>query len=484
MGGGLLELVAHGVQDIYLIGNPQITFFKIVYKRHTNFSMESIRATFDGTADFGNTIVVSIPRSGDLVHTMMLEVDVPAIASTTTSGDSATLSYVNSLGHALIDYVELEIGGQKIDKHYGEWMEIWTQLSYNEAKQNAYDLILPRANIDTTPNNTIAGASATTVYIPLQFWFCRNIGLALPLVALQYHEVKLFIRFNSFNKVHTYGGAQTFTIEQSGTTVTKSSGRSGGDFVAADVNKTLTYKDGSTTTVSSLTSTTIIEVADSKTISSSNKEEIFITPSNTLSATYSITDVRLYIDYIFLDSYERKKFAEMKHRYLIEQIQYNDGDSIADSATNKSLELTFNLPVKALYWVSQLDNTVITKHNDRFNFSGMLNRSETLDDPISKAVLKFNGIDRFEERKGPYFRLIQPFQKHTRVSKLYIYMYSFCLNPEAHQPSGACNFSKINSAHLNLTFKSNIGASSVRVYALTYNVLRIFSGMGSVAFSN
>lgn len=477
MGGGLLELVAHGVQDIYLIGNPQITFFKIVYKRHTNFSMESIRATFEGTADFGKTIVVSIPRNGDLVHTIMMEVDVPTITATPTSSD---LSYVNSLGHALINYVELEIGGQKIDKHYGEWMEIWTQLSYNEAKQNAYDLILPRANIDTTPNNTIAGSSATTVYVPLQFWFCRNIGLALPLVALQYHEVKLYIRFNTLNKVHTYGSSNSFTITQSGTTITQSE-TNPGNFVAGDVSKTLTYKDGTTTTISSLTSGTVVEVADSKTISTA--EQIFVTPSNAIDSV-SISDVRIYIDFIFLDSYERKKFAEMKHRYLIEQIQYNDGESIPDGTTVKSLDLTFNLPVKALYWVSQLDNAVLTKHNDRFNFSGMLNRSETLDDAISKAVLKFNGIDRFEERKGPYFRLIQPFQKHTRVSKLYIYMYSFCLNPEAHQPSGACNFSKINSATLNLTFKNNIGSSNVRIYALTYNVLRIFSGMGSVAFSN
>ena len=480
MGGGLLELVAHGVQDIYLIGNPQITFFKIVYKRHTNFSMESIRATFDGTADFGETIVVSIPRSGDLIHTMMLEVDVPTITSTSSTGDSATLSYVNSLGHALIDFIELEIGGQSIDKHYGEWMEIWTQLSYNEAKQNAYDLILPRANIDTTPNNTEVGANATTVYIPLQFWFCRNIGLALPLVALQYHEVKLYVRFNTLAKVHTYGSSQSFSITQSGTTITQS-GTNPRNFVGADVNKTLNYKDGTTTTISSLTSGTIVEVGSSKTISTA--EQVFVTPSNSITNA-SITEARLYIDYVFLDSYERKKFAEMKHRYLIEQIQYNDGESIPDSTSTKALDLTFNLPVKSLYWVSQLNNAVSAKHNDRFNFSGMLNRSETLDDPISKAVLKFNGIDRFEERKGPYFRLIQPFQKHTRVSKLYIYMYSFCLNPEAHQPSGACNFSKISNATLNLTFKSNVGASNVRVYALTYNVLRIFSGMGSVAFSN
>ena len=142
MGGGLLELVAHGVQDSYMIGNPQITFFKIVFKRHTNFSLESVQATFDGTADFGQRIVVTIPRNGDLVNTIVLEADLPAITTDSDAvGKEGTINYVNGLGHVLIEYVELEIGGQVIDKHYGEWMEIWTQLSYDESKQNAYDII-------------------------------------------------------------------------------------------------------------------------------------------------------------------------------------------------------------------------------------------------------------------------------------------------------------------------------------------------------
>tara|TARA_B110000967_G_C18881293_1_gene561226 strand:+ start:31 stop:1479 length:1449 start_codon:yes stop_codon:yes gene_type:complete len=482
MGGGLLELVAHGVQDIYLIGNPQITFFKIVYKRHTNFSMESVQATFSGTADFGKQIVCALPRKGDLVHTIILEVDVPTIASSASTSENGTLSYVNSLGHALIDFIELEIGGQVIDKHYGEWMEIWTQLSYDESKQNAYDQILPRANIDTTQNNTVTGKSSTTVYIPLQFWFCRNIGLALPLIALQYHDVVLKIKFNPFSKVHTFGSNQAFTMTQSGTTITQS-GTNPRDFHNSnDTSKTITYKDGTTATATYASATTI---TSSRSVTIGTAEEIYLTPDNNLSATtYSITSFRIYIDYIFLDTFERKKFAEMKHRYLIEQIQYNDGDSIASGTTAKAINLPFNLPVKSIYWVSQLHNAVLAKNNDRFNFSSQINRSETLTDPISKAVVKFNGIDRFEERNGAYFRLIQPFQKHTRVSKLYIYMYSFSLHPEAHQPSGACNFSKINNADLHLTFANNIGASNVRVYALTYNVLRIFSGMGSVAFSN
>ena len=486
MGGGLLELVAHGVQDSYMIGNPQITFFKIVFKRHTNFSLESVQATFDGTADFGQRIVVTIPRNGDLVNTIVLEADLPAITTDSEAvGKEGTINYVNGLGHALIEYVELEIGGQVIDKHYGEWMEIWTQLSYDESKQNAYDIILPRSNIDTTVANTTAGSSATTVYIPLQFWFCRNIGLALPLIALQYHDVKLNIKLKELSKLVTFGD-QFFTITQSGTRIIQS-GTNPRVFDSNDSTKTIVYEDG-TTSVSTFVSgngSNLIpgdELDSSVSKNISTAQEIYLKPTNTVDSA-NIVDFRVFIDYIFLDTYERKKFAQMKHRYLIEQVQFNDGISVTAASPTKSIDLSFNLPIKSLYWVSQLNN--YSENNDNFNFADKLNRSNgSFDDPITKAVLQLNGTDRFEERNGKYFRLIQPFQKHTRVSKLYIYMYSFCLKPEAHQPTGTCNFSKINSAHLNLTYKSNIPASTVRVYALNYNVLRIFSGMGGLAFSN
>ena len=478
MAGGLLELVAHGVQDSYMIGNPQITFFKIVFKRHTNFSLESIRATYDGVADFGKRIVVTLPRNGDLVNTIVLEADLPEITTASDAeGIEGTINYVNGLGHALIDYIELEIGGQLIDKHYGEWMEIWTQLSYDESKQNAYDTILPRSNIDTTVENTVAGSSATTVYIPLQFWFCRNIGLALPLIALQYHDVKLNIKFKQLSQLVTFGN-QFFTFTQSGTTLTQS-GTNNRNFDDDDITKTIVYEDETTATVSARGSGTELTVSSSKTISTA--QEMYLKPTNTVNSA-SMVDFRVFIDYIYLDVFERKKFAQMKHRYLIEQVQFNDGISVSAGTNTKNIDLSFNLPIKSLYWVSQLNN--FSQNNDNFNFTDVLNRSSTASDPITKAVLQLNGTDRFEERNSKYFRLIQPFQKHTRVSKLFIYMYSFCLKPEAHQPTGTCNFSKINSAFLNLTYKSNIPPSTVRVYALNYNVLRIFSGMGGLAFSN
>ena len=476
MGGGLLELVAHGVQDVFLIGNPQITFFKIVYKRHTNFSIESVRADITGNVDFGKQIVVTIPRKGDLVHTIILEVDLPNISDDGQNG-TEQLSYINGLGHALIDYVELEIGGQLIDKHYGEWMEIWTQLSYDESKQTAYDTLIPRSNIDTQVKlNSSNDTSSKTVYIPLQFWFCRNIGLALPLIALQYHEVKLNIKFKPLSELVTYG-SEFFTITQSGTTITKSSGPR--NFDANDVGKTIYYEDGVTTTIASRTSGTVIKSSLSKGISTA--QEIFLKTKATVSSA-SISEARVYVDFIFLDTYERTKFTQMKHRYLIEQLQFNNGNNITVNSNTQTIDLNFNLPVKSLYWVSQINQSSL--NNDKFNFSSKLDRSIELSDPFTKAVILFNGIERFEERNAEYFRLIQPFQRHTRVSKLYIYMYSFALNPETHQPSGTCNFSKIDTSQLKLTYNNSNRTSTVRIYALNYNVLRIVNGMGGVAFAN
>jgi hypothetical protein len=386
MAGGLLELVAHGVQDIFLIGNPQISFFKVVYKRHTNFSMESILATFDGDINFGNKISAKIPRSGDLAYSMVLEVDLPLLESTRSGlTGGGTISYVNNIGHALIDYVE---------KQYGEWMEIWTQLSLDESMKFGYQEMLQRYDTFQTTSGP------QTVFIPLQFWFCRNIGLALPLVALQYHEVKVNIKFRPLSKLFTFGSNNYYTGSKSGTTVTITSNNP--EFASSDNGKKIYWSDGTSDTISSYSSSTEVEVSGSGTKTS---QEFYIAPNDTLSGSPTISDARLFVDYIFLDTYERRQFAQMKHRYLIEQVQFNE-------------------------------------------------------------------------------RLIQPFQKHRRVPNDFIYMYSFSLKPENHQPSGACNFSKIDSADLNLTFNSGTKAGSIRVYALSYNILRIFSGMGNVAFSN
>jgi hypothetical protein len=351
MGGGLMQLVAYGAQDIYLTGNPQITFFKVVYRRHTNFAVESIEQTHNGSVASGSKISVTVSRNGDLLSQVWLSMVGPT---------SLTLA------HGCIDNVECEVGGQVIDKQYGDWMSIFTDLTHN-TDQRA--LLVKCAG---------GGSATSPSMIPLQFWFCRNPGLALPLIALQYHEVKLNVTFSS------------------------------------------------------------------------------VPP----------TSVDVWCDYVFLDTDERRRFAQVSHEYLIEQVQFSNKLNV--DGTNPQNELRFNHPVKELVWQF---------HNASSNVE------------VTNALLQLNGHDRFKRRVGKYFTEVQRYQHHTgsgtdAAAPNVPHVYSFGLKPEEHQPSGTCNFSRIDNAVLNLTVSSAPSGSSLKVYAVNYNVLRIMSGMGGLAYSN
>ena len=413
MGGGLLQLVAYGAQDVYLTGNPQITFFKVAYRRHTNFALEAIEQTFNGNPSYGSRVTCQISRNGDLINRMYLQVK-----------PSGTNNYVNYYGLRLLNYVEIEIGGQKIDKHYSHWLYVWNELSLPKSKRYGYSEMV----------GGLGGSSldGKTLYIPLEFWFCRNIGLALPLIALQYHEVKVNINFESATKC----GAGTGTITAS-----------------------------------------------------------------------------LWVDYIYLDTDERRRFAQLSHEYLIEQLQFTGQEAIASSTVKT--KLNFNHPCKELVWFIAKDTDA--NANNWFNYTTKSTAVNTLlttnaalnetlmqsdinyiastssgpSNPVKLAKLVLNGNDRFYERPGRYFNLIQPYQHHENIpSNAGINVYSFALKPEEHQPSGTLNMSRIDTAVLNLTFEADITGAYVSseytlfVYAVNYNVLRILSGMGGLAYSN
>ena len=378
MGGGLMQLVAYGAQDIYLTGNPQITFFKVVYRRHTNFSVESIEQTFNGSADFGKKVTVTVSRNGDLISSAYLQATLPALA--------ADKKWLSEVGHRLIKSVEIEIGGQRIDKHYSEWLSIWSDLTGTSDQAGNYDNMIGDVSTLTAPGDGTSTPEAT-IYVPLQFWFNRNPGLALPLIALQYHEVKFNIEINAQNKC-------------------------------------------------------------------------------TDDTTAKLGDTSLYVDYVYLDTDERRRFAQTSHEYLIEQLQYTGSESL--SGTNHKVKLNFNHPVKELVWVVTAEG-----ETDELNFAA-----------ISTAKLQLNGHDRFSEREGSYFSSVQPYQHHTHGSIRAINVYSFALKPEEHQPSGTANMSRIDNATLSLTTESLGTNASVKVFAVNYNVLRIMSGMGGLAYSN
>ena len=392
-----MQLVAYGAQDIYLTGNPQITFFKVVYRRHTNFSMEAIQQTWNGTSTGASAArcTSTISRNGDLVYRMYLD-----LQGTPATGNPS------NIGASTIGSVELEIGGQKIDKHSGQWMETWAELT----QSNPTALVGgdPGA-VSSAPGLTgtlfqvmsgMGGCNSATdstpcrITVPLQFWFCRNPGLALPLIALQYHEVKVILNWS---------GASTIWDAAGGVT------------------------------------------------------------ANTL-----------WCDYIYLDTDERRRFAQVSHEYLIEQVQ-------EQSWSANSTDLNFNHPVKELIWITKPEDHV---------------REFVLADVTGDNwKLKLNGHDRFAQRDKRYFTRTQVWEHHSGCGGLTsangdvgnhgkytdgIAVYSFALKPEEHQPSGTCNFSRIDNAQLT----ADDTAAATMVFAVNYNVLRIMSGMGGLAYSN
>ena len=470
MAGGLLQLVAIGVQDLYLSGNPQVSLFKVVYRRHTNFSMESVRQTFDGEVDFGKTVTTKISRDGDLLHRIVVEVDLPEIVST---DPAISISWVNTIGHSMIDIIELYIGELLIDKHYGEWLEIWSELALDASKRDGYNDMVSKYE----SFQLVKGPK--TVFIPLQFWFCRNPGLALPLIALQYHDIKVIIRFKKFSELWTFGKNKNYTASQTTNTITTINTDS--VFINSDIGKIIYWEDGTKTTIISLVGgfphRALVDTNTSKPL-----QTIYTKPNASPIKTYSMLDARIYADFIYLDTFERRFFAANKHEYLIEQLQFDSDTNYLKGQQFLKVPISFNLPMKELIWVSQLAR--YTEDNDIFNFSNTVNPSEEKKDPIQSAIILFNGTERFEERVAGYFRLVQPYAHHTRCPKSHIYVYSFALAPEKHQPSGSANFSMLNTVDLRLTYNTTVTDSNVRVYGVNYNILKIQSGMGGLLYAD
>ena len=438
MGGGLMQLVAYGAQDIYLTGNPQITFWKVVYRRCTNFAIESVEQTFMGNATPGSRATATISRNGDLVSNCVLEVDITA-RSGLDDGNNLQQTKLEKGGmYNLVESVEVEIGGQKIDKHYGAWMEIWCELSCPHCGPKGDDSAQVQSgkgklvgHAETTlatdfvnANNTadVKTSGSFTFYVPLCFWFNRNPGLALPLIALQYHEVKFNFQFSALAKIMANTGATIGTVNANST-----------GHVAGVLGST----------------------------------------------EAKINSIKMFVDYIYLDTEERRRFAQQSHEYLIDQVQYTGAVSRTSGAgASQSLRLDFNHPCKELVWVERN----LTAAEGLCNFEADMGKQG------GSALLQLNGHDRFAKRPMCYFTRVQPMQHHTNVPHGdRIGVYSFGLRPEDHQPSGTCNFSRIDNATLQLTLAHAVAGGQTnefQVYATNYNVLRIMSGMGGLAYSN
>jgi len=547
-----MQLVAYGAQDIYLTGNPQITFFKVVYRRHTNFSMEHIEQTINGIPTWGGSVQFAISRTGDLLHKMNIEWTKP----NDIYGQDTRIPH--NMGHYMIDNITLNIGGTEIDRIFGHWMEVHSRLTIpNPSKvigaysKEMINTILDPHPTGTHPNpesnfkNSISNDLANNIHqnthfqqmtgaggvegqaisgilnsgnlprllqIPIPFYFCKNPGLAIPLIALQYHDVSVKIKIKD-NPNYTY------------------------------------YKNSSGETKSGL----------------AFNQEIFGSGGGTMGS------LKLLCEYIYLDTEERRRFAQVTHEYLIEQVQREE-HQVHNSDKENSLRLHFNHPVKELIFCGDWgENRDVTQMWPDLHANGNFCGVSSVNDPHyikdaspgwlpgigghdTTVTLKLNNHDRFTAEKPLYyFTRLQPHNYHSGPVQLYSYnpqivggeghyqaggcghtmennelnriqdsigVYSFALKPEEHQPSGSCNFSRIDNCvlkfhnlHLNpsdddivkfcakhreghetteshpqITTRNaytNLPPTSVMiVYAVNYNVLRIMSGMGGLAYSN
>ena len=432
MAGGLMQLVAYGAQDVYLTGNPKVTFFQAVYRRHTNFAMENIEQTVNGTAGNSGRVSVTVARNGDLVADMYVEMKAATgLATISTAGGALDNAWV---AERAIKDVELSIGGQRIDKHYQKWWRMYSELYLDASKKAAW------GKMTTGSVNSTTGAEGQ-VFLPLIFFFNRNPGLALPLIALQYHEVRLDFDLSAEFEMY--------------------------------MDTTKTFK--------------------------------------------------VWANYIYLDTEERRRFAQKGHEYLIEQVQHTGVDTVTINGGTKQVRLSYNHPVKELVWcidsgvartslwnftnqaavgdvILESDPTAIAAANAFVSTSmsgapllkvgtdGTLAANKFTEEnvgTIETMKLVLNGQDRMKEQSGKYFNQVQPFQHHSGSPYPGIYSYSFALKPEEHQPTGTCNFSRIDNAQVSIvTAKANSTVTTLNMFAVNYNVLRIQSGMGGLAFSN
>tara|TARA_B100001059_G_scaffold235770_1_gene282737 strand:- start:2130 stop:3392 length:1263 start_codon:yes stop_codon:yes gene_type:complete len=420
MGGGLIQLTNTGAQDIYLTGNPQITYFKIVYRRHTNFSIESIEQVNTGNILAGSDALFNISRYGDLMHKCVLEIPIYEGMIDDTAP--------NNLGHAIISEISIDIGGHRIDKQSGCFMEIMSELN-----EPVNDLVLSQnmkngsltifnsqfqylacaggvRNASSSDFNTLANykwedytRDRKNIYVPLRFWFCDDIGQSIPLIALQYSEVFINISFTDFGDI----GDKIFNLK-------------------------------------------------------------------------GVGGLTLYVDYIYLDNEERKRFAQISHEYLITTVQ-----TIEKTSINKLFyKLEINNPVKEIIWCGS--SVPLKEWGKNGSFSNICSIE-------TKWHLSLNGAKRMPERHIDYYTNYQPYVYHkNRAAQLTngsdtnaIAVYSFALKPDEHQPSGTCNFSLFDEIYLQ---KSNVnsvnGTNNYYIFAITYNILRIMSGMGGLAYSN
>ena len=408
MTAGALQLNFIGPQDKHLTGNPQMTYFKSVYKKYSNFAKDTKKLSFENKVQYGSEHICVIPYDGDLLSDIYLYIELSELVSSNNNENWA--GYINGLGYSIIESAEIQIGGLTIDTLDTNWLDI-----YNELFDQRSDTLIGKFNTDITlqENNT-----AQKLYIPLPFWFSKNSGSSLPIIALRNHEIKIKIKFRNLNEI-----------------------------IKSDIS--------------------------------------------TFSPTTPTITANILANYIHLDTNEQKYFTNNSHEYLIDQLQTLSDTNITSSTNTKKIPLDFSHPIKSFYWVivNDINNSQNMKTGN--NWLSYTSSDSLYGDTFNTAKITMNGQDRIIDLDASYYRNVVPYETQSYYPRKYIYTYSFSLYPGQYQPSGSCNYSRIqnNNSFLELTFNnvnSNGGATNgrVKIYGLNYNILKISSGQGGLLFMN
>ena len=541
MGGGLLQLVAYGAQDAYITGNPHITFWKVLYKRHTNFAMEAFRVNFTGAPQYGQRVVAVINRNADLMYKTYLEVVLPDTRTTATNANFDVLwssGGQRRLGYLLLKKIEVEIGGQVIDTHYGEWLYLWENLTSNIDNSTKLDAMTGGQQGGVVSSNTSCGGRPSVLYIPLQFWFCRNPGLALPLIALQYHEVRINVTLSPSTDLVTKGSFNSVSAAAASLPQLKDMSLYV-DYVYLDVDERRRFAQQSheylidqlqyglqqtLTTANARIDLTLNHPVKELVWVFQDARKTDCGSTTTISAGYtqpfSYDDIA---DRCHLQINGQDRFDERYGDYFwkVQPYQHHSGGGFWP-ARNETNAVTVTGSPTNLTQTAALTMTGTTSATQAFTaFTGTLLPGMTLTQgattgTIASVFMTSTTAGSIVLTASATFTAAAATAAFstTQASTLFasdlditstgssittyqaanpINVYSFALQPEEHQPSGTCNFSRIDTTTLVFdsitsgaagTFPSKAFPYNFRMYAVNYNIFRVMSGMGGLAYSN